>query len=473
VARSFLTSINLNQNQLLSAVLQNASAAPSSPVAGQGYFNTSIGCAFIYNGTSWVTTDATKTSGIPTSAIAGFQSTIQAYSLSSFAAPTANIAMAGFTLTGLNTAPSAPGQAAEYSWVVGRNLNTIAAATANTANVPMGGFKLTGLSTSPTIAGDSAEYSWVLSRPLSVFAAPSANIAMAGFKLTGLATPSAPGDSAEYAWVNGRPLSTFTTPIANIAMGGYKLTGLPTPTTAGDSAEYSWVIAQIQSAAAGIASKPPVQVIATSNITLSGLQTLDGYTTLSGDRVLCVGQTAATANGVYNAASGAWSRVTDDGTAPGEMEPGAMWLAVNGTVNGATQWRCSNTATITIGTTNITIVQFGAASPYSAGNGISLAGSAFAVNPVSGGGIVVAAGGVSVDTTVVARKYSTTLGDGSTTSYVVTHNLGTQNVIMQVRQSATPYSGVECDVAATSATTSTITFATAPTTGQYTVTIIG
>jgi hypothetical protein len=432
MARSFLTPINLNQNELQNARIQNLAAAPSSPVSGQTYFDTVLLASYVWNGTTWAPTDASKATNIPASAISNLASTVQAYHLNQFAAPTANIPMAGFTLTGLAT-PSAAGQAAEYSWVVGRNLNTIANATATSANVPMAGFKFTGLSTAPSAAGDSAEYSWVLSRPLSAFAAP----------------------------------------IANIPMAGFKLTGLPTPTTAGDSAEYSWVIGQVQSAAAGIVSKPAVQVVATTNQALTGLVTIDGYTTLAGDRVLCVGQTTATANGVYVAASGAWARSTVDGPAPGEMVPGALWLSLNGTVNAGTQWRCSNATPITIGTTAITIVQFGAASVYTAGNGITLNGNSFAVNPASGGGIVVAAGGVSVDTTVVARKFAATIGDGSSTSIVVTHNLGTQNVHMQVRQAATPFGVVECDMQATSSTTATFIFAVAPATGAYQAVVLG
>jgi hypothetical protein len=44
---------------------------------------------------------------------------------------------------------------------------------------------------------------------------------------------------------------------------------------------------------------------------------------------------------------------------------------------------------------------------------------------------------------------------------------------MMVRLATTPYSAVECDMAATSTTTSTFTFNVAPTTGQYRVMIVG
>lgn len=433
MARSFLTPINLNQNAVNNAVMQVLGTAPSSPVQGQYYYDSATANFMLqWNGSAWVNplSRSFHTGTQLAASISDLATTVQAYHLNQFAVPTANIPMAGFTLTGLSTTPNAAGQAAEYSWVRGLTLNT--------------------------------------------FATPTANIPMGGFTLTGLATPSASGQAATYDWVRGLSLSTFAAPTGNIAMGGFTLTGLNTaPNAAGQAAEYSWVIGQIQSAAAGIASKPPVTCVATSNITLSGLQTIDGYTTIAGDRVLVTGQSTASANGVYNAASGAWTRTTIDGSAPGEIEPGAMWLATSGTANAGTQWRVSTTGTITVGTTSLSIVQFGAGNAYTAGNGITLTGSAFAVNPASGGGITVAAGGVSVDTTVVARKFSSTIGDGTTTSIVVTHNLGTQDVHMQVRLAGTPFATVECDMQATSTTTSTFVFTTAPTASSLRVTIIG
>ena len=54
MAKKILVDLNLNQNELQNAVVQNLSTAPSNPVAGQEYFNTSDNKKYIYDGTSWV-----------------------------------------------------------------------------------------------------------------------------------------------------------------------------------------------------------------------------------------------------------------------------------------------------------------------------------------------------------------------------------------------------------------------------------
>lgn len=71
------------------------------------------------------------------------------------------------------------------------------------------------------------------------------------------------------------------------------------------------------------------------------------------------------------------------------------------------------------------------------------------------------------------NSYSTTIGDGSATSFTITHNLGTRNVAVAIYETASPYEEVIADVYRTTVNTVTINTATAPTSGQYTVVIIG
>lgn len=261
----------------------------------------------------------------------------------------------------------------------------------------------------------------------------------------------------------------FAAPTSAVSWGNQKITNLADPTSAQDAATKNYVDTQIQSAAAGIDCKASVRVVANSNITLSGTQTIDGVSVIAGDRVLVRGQTTASQNGVYVCAAGAWSRATD-ADATGEITPGAFWFVEEGTTYGKTQWRCENTGAITVGTTNITINQFGAAAAYTAGNGLTLTGNDFAVG--AGTGITVQADAVSIDTAVVVRKVAATIGDGSATSITVTHNLNNQDVMAQVREIATN-KVVEVDITNNGVNTVVIDFAVAPAANSYRVVVQG
>lgn len=72
----------------------------------------------------------------------------------------------------------------------------------------------------------------------------------------------------------------------------------------------------------------------------------------------------------------------------------------------------------------------------------------------------------------IARKYATALS-GSATSYTVTHNLNTRDVVVQVYEANTPYAQVETAVEYATADTVTVYFNTAPTSGDYRVVVTG
>jgi hypothetical protein len=109
------------------------------------------------------------------------------------------------------------------------------------------------------------------------------------------------------------------------------------------------------------------QCVATTNLTLSGLQTIDGYTLLAGDRILLTGQTTASQNGPWYAASGAWSR-TIEFPSGGSIGSRLVYV-VGGTLNANTLWAMTNLTDVTIDTTAITWVKTSAplASPIFTG----------------------------------------------------------------------------------------------------------
>lgn len=54
MAKKFLTHLDLAKNQILNVALQNLATAPSSPVAGQIYFNTVDARIYFWDGTAWI-----------------------------------------------------------------------------------------------------------------------------------------------------------------------------------------------------------------------------------------------------------------------------------------------------------------------------------------------------------------------------------------------------------------------------------
>jgi hypothetical protein len=78
------------------------------------------------------------------------------------------------------------------------------------------------------------------------------------------------------------------------------------------------------------------------------------------------------------------------------------------------------------------------------------------------------------------RKYITTVGNGSSRNITVTHNLNTRDAKVAVRQTSAPYTeipivsgAVILSGAFTTTNTYSLYFASIPTSGQYTVTVLG
>jgi len=106
-----------------------------------------------------------------------------------------------------------------------------------------------------------------------------------------------------------------------------------------------------------VSSLSACRVASTSNLTLSGLQKIDGVDVVAGDRILVKDQTTATQNGIYVAASGAWSRATDlDNNA--EFDPNLVIRVNEGSDHEKTLWVLSppsagTSGSYTVGTTKI------------------------------------------------------------------------------------------------------------------------
>jgi hypothetical protein len=128
----------------------------------------------------------------------------------------------------------------------------------------------------------------------------------------------------------------------------------------------------------GLSFKSPAVCATTANITLSGLQTLDGVTVVAGNRVLVKNQTNAAQNGIYAAAAGAWTRTQDADT--WDELVSAFLFVESGSTYAGTAWYCSAQPGGTLGVTGVNWNTFTFTSNYTAGTGLTLSGTQFSIS---------------------------------------------------------------------------------------------
>ena len=131
----------------------------------------------------------------------------------------------------------------------------------------------------------------------------------------------------------------------------------------------------VDSVASGLQVKESCRVATTGNVTLSGLQTIDGISLSAGDRVLVKAQTNGVENGIYEVVSGgAWTRASD--YAIGDAVRSTFMFIEEGTANADTGWVCTNDAgSDIVGTDALNYVQFSSAGEILAGAGLGKSGN--------------------------------------------------------------------------------------------------
>ena len=145
-----------------------------------------------------------------------------------------------------------------------------------------------------------------------------------------------------------------STPLAgNLNTAGYRITGLSQPLAQDEPAR----LADLNL----VAWKQVCKVATTASIALTGTgQQIDGVTVGNSERIFVWKQSNASENGIYISATGAWSRASDADTAA-ELR-GARVPVEQGTLYGDHQFVLT-TDNINLGTTNLTFVDLGPASP--------------------------------------------------------------------------------------------------------------
>ena len=233
-------------------------------------------------------------------------------------------------------------------------------------------------------------------------------------------------------------------------------------------------IAQLNAAVEGLSWKDNVQVAspgANINIASPGA-TIDGVTMTANMRVLLKDQTDAKENGIYiwNGVSTPLTR-SQDANAPAELSQAIITVEL-GSSAGATFRQTSISPTI--GTDNIAFVPFGVVAP-----------AATTTTP----GIIQIATQAEVDGGVVSnkpitpatlaswagriKKFAQNFGDGTATSYTITHNLNTRDVDVSVFRNSGNYDKVIVDIQHTTVNAVTIVFNSAPASNAFRAVILG
>lgn len=293
-------------------------------------------------------------------------------------------------------------------------------------------------------------------------------------------------------------LDQITAPSASVSLNSQKIINLLDGTGPQDAVSK----AQLDAATLGNTNKHVANVVVVSgNQALSGLPTIDSVTLTDSQIVLLTSQTTPSQNGLWAVHSGAWTRPSF--FASGSDAAGSYVFIEQGTIWNSTGWSISGGSPITVDTTAQTWTQFSGTGDITAGAGLSKTGNTLDVNVdnssveinadivrVKALGIVnamiatatidlttkvtgllpVLNGGTGASTAAGARtnlgavgKFAADItGDGSTTSFAVTHNLGTLDLSGAEVWEVSTGAEVIIEKIKTSTNVLTVNFGTAP-----------
>lgn len=238
-----------------------------------------------------------------------------------------------------------------------------------------------------------------------------------------------------------------------------RIVNLPVPTAGHEPATKDYVDGLVD----GVVWKNSVRAASDSNVSIATPPTgFDGVTLAEGDRILLLGQTLPAENGIYlfTNTSTALTR-TDDASTAEELEQ-ALVPVQEGTNHGGRVFRQTE-VNLTLNTDPIIFIGFGDAIPNATEltpGKIELATQAEtnagldeekAVTPKT-----------LANFSGLNKFYTALVGDGTATTYAITHNLQTENIVVSVREAAGNKAEVNCEIRYVDTNNISLIFAVAP-----------
>lgn len=427
MAKNFLVPINLNKNELQNARVHVLAAAPNSPVTGQVYYNSTDNKLYFYNGSTWV--DTSGTGGVSyqpldgdltaIAALAGTSGLLRKTGADTWSLDTATYLTANQTIT---LSGDATGSGTTAITITLAN-SGVTAGTYNNNGAEVRPFTVDAkgrITSIGTAVGITAPWAGITGKPTT----------LSGYGITDAVNTSALGANNGVATLDG----TGKVPASQL------------PAYVDDVLEYANLAAFPGTGTAGIIyiAIDTSKVYRWTGSVYAEISPTAGNADTA-TKLLTARTIAITGDLSYSVSFDGSGNVTAAGTLAAS---GASATTYGGSATQVTTFTVDAKGRITSAPTNVTITP---------------AWSSITSKPTTRDGYGI---------TDVPRKFAQAITGGAT-SEVITHNLGTRDVVVSVVRAATPWDEVECDVEMTSTNTITLRFAVAPAAGEYRITVVG